>query len=130
MAGYNQVILMGNLTRDIEVKTTTTGTNVYNFGLAINEKRKDSEKTHFIECTAFAKTGETMEKYLAKGSSVLIDGKLDFQAWEKDGQKRSKLGVIVNNFTFVGSKETAPQQRANSPDEISSEPLDLSAILF
>jgi single-strand DNA-binding protein len=75
---------------------------IANMGMAINKKRKDSEKTCFVDLTAFGKAAETMAQYLEKGSPVLIEGELDYQQWEKDGEKRSKLAVIVNNFQFVG----------------------------
>jgi single-strand DNA-binding protein len=114
MAGsYNKVLLMGNLTRDVETRTISpTGTTVANIGLAVNRvfRTKDGEKreeTTFVDCEAFGRTAETMSQYLRKGRPVFIEGRLKLDQWEdkQSGQNRSKLKVIVESFQFVDSRE-------------------------
>ena len=112
MANWNKVQLMGNMTRDIEMRTTQGGTEVYRFGLAVNRKRKPphSDDTMFIDCTAFGKTGELLNQYAGKGSPLFVEGRLEFSTWEtKEGGKRSKHELIVENFQFLrGSDEQKP----------------------
>jgi single-strand DNA-binding protein len=103
---YNKTILMGNLTRALEVKAVGT-TCVGDFTIAVNRKFKKQsgeqvEEVSFIDCKAWGKTAEIMAQYLDKGSSVLVDGRLQQESWEKDGQKRSKLVLVVENFSFTG----------------------------
>src|SRR3990167_5890033 len=95
----NQVTLMGNLTRDPELRQTPSGQSVCNFSLAINSSYKDStgewkEKTDFINIVAWAKLADNIVQYVTKGRSILITGKLQTQTWEQDGQKRSKTEVV------------------------------------
>ncbi len=114
---YNRVILAGNLTRDPQLSYTPAQTAVVDFGLAINRtwRGTDGEKreeTCFVDCRAFAKTAETINQYLTKGKPILLEGRLHFSSWEKDGKKHSKLRVTVDHFQFVpdGEKrEAAPQ---------------------
>ena len=111
MANLNKVFLMGNLTRDVELRSTPSGQQVAKVGLAINrvwtgqdgEKRED---TTFVDCEAWGKTGETMAKYLSKGRPVFIEGRLKLDQWEdkESGQKRSKMGVVVESFQFIDSR--------------------------
>jgi len=107
MASFNKVFLMGNLTRDPELKYLPSGTALCSFGMAVNEKYKSGdewkEKVHFVDITAWGKSAEAVTHYLEKGSQVLIEGRLDYQTWEKDGQKRSKLEVVANNVQFLNS---------------------------
>lgn len=113
MPSFNKVILAGNITRDPELSFTASKMEIVKFGLAVNEKRKDSEKTHFVDCVSFGKTGETISKYCKKGSPLLVEGRLNHQTWEaQDGSRRSKLEVVVDNFQFLGSK-----QESNSEDK-------------
>lgn len=121
MASYNRIILVGNLTRDPELSYTPSNVAVCKFGLATNHKRKDKdgnliEKVCFVDCVAFGRSGETFKQYMAKGRSVLVEGRLEFQQWTaQDGGKRSKHEVIVDNFTFLGGRgdsgggQSAPQ---------------------
>ena len=106
---FNRVILIGNLTRDPELRYTPQGTSVCSFGLAVNEKRKKGEewedKVNFIDITVFGKQADACGQYLAKGSQVLIDGKFEQQRWTTDdGQKRSKIKVIAHQVKFFGGK--------------------------
>ena len=109
MANYNKVMLMGNLTRDPQLSYLPSQTAVVEFGLAMNRKwtGKDGsrkEDTCFVDCRAFGKTAETINKYLSKGRPVFLEGRLDFDSWTADdGTKRSKHRVTVENFQFLGS---------------------------
>ena len=109
MASYNRVILVGNLTRDPELRYIPSGTAVTDIGLAINDRRKDQsgnwiEETTFVDVTLWARTAEVVCEYLSKGSSVLIEGRLKFETWEKDGQKRAKLKVIGERMQMLGGR--------------------------
>ena len=114
MANYNRVTLIGNLTRDIEMRATQGGMQVAKFGLAINRKSKDQETTCFVDCTAFDKSAELLHRYVRKGSPLFVEGRLEFSTWEaKDGGgKRSKLSVVVENFQFLSDGEQAPKRQA------------------
>ena len=108
MAGsMNKVILMGNLTRDVELRPVGDG-QVGNFGLAVNRKFRtqsgeDREEVTFIDCEIWGRRAEALARYLHKGSPVLIEGRLKLDQWQdKDGGNRSKLKVVVENFEFVG----------------------------
>lgn len=112
MAGsFNKVILMGNLTRDIEVRTLPSGSQVANIGIATNrrfrtQEGENREEVTFIDCEAFGRTAEVMSQYLRKGRPVMIEGRLRYDQWQdKDGNNRSKLKVVVENFQFVDSRE-------------------------
>ena len=116
MASFNKVILVGNLTRDPEVKHLPSGDALTKFGLAVSRKWKDKVETLYVDCTAFGKLGETMGKHLHKGSSVLIDGRLTLEQWESQGQKRSKHSITVENFTFMDPPAQQSSQRQSSQD--------------
>jgi single-strand DNA-binding protein len=113
MATFNKVILVGNLTRDPELSYTPGGSAVCKFSLALNEKYKnkqtgqDVEKVHFIDVTAWMKTGEMVAQYFHKGDPILIEGKLQQDRWEDQAtqQKRSKVYVTAERFSFIGSKK-------------------------
>lgn len=105
--GFNKVILMGNLTRDPETRTVPSGQTVTNFGLAVNRTWRGQDGTtqesvSYIDCVAWGKTGEIIAQYMQKGRPILVNGRLDQRSWEQDGQKRSKVEVIVEDFNFVG----------------------------
>lgn len=109
MASFNRVILMGNLTRDIEIKYLQSGMAVADVGLAVNDRRKNQtgewiEETTFVDVTMWGRTAEVAGEYLSKGSPILIEGRLKYDTWEKDGQKRSKLSVVCERMQMVGSK--------------------------
>lgn len=110
MANYNKVLLMGNLTRDIELKHIPSGMAVANIGLAVNRRYKSKEgenreETTFVDCEAWGRTAEVMQQYLAKGRPVFIEGRLKLDTWQdKDGSNRSKLKVVVENFEFIDSR--------------------------
>ena len=108
VANFNKVILMGNLTRDIEMRHTQGGMAIAKFGMAINRRSstKDGEQresTCFVDMTAFGKSAELLNQYVRKGSPLFVEGRLEFSTWEsQDGGKRNKLEVIVENFQFMG----------------------------
>jgi len=110
MASFNRVILMGNLTRDVEIKYLQSGMAVAEVTLAVNDRRKDSktgqwvEEVSFVECTLWGRTAEIAGEYLSKGSPVLIEGRLKLHQWETEGQKRSKLRVVCENMRMVGGR--------------------------
>ena len=112
MAGsVNRVFLMGNITRDIELKHTPSDQAVATIGLAVNRtfKTRDGEtreETTFVDCEAWGRTAEVMSQYLSKGSPVFIEGRLKLDQWDdrETGKKRSKLKVVIDNFQFVDSK--------------------------
>ena len=109
MANFNKVLLIGNLTRDPQLSYLPSQTAVVDFGLAVNRNwtGKDGEKkeeTCFVDCRAFGRTAETINKYLSKGRPVFVEGRLTFNSWTaQDGTKRSKHRVTVENFQFLGS---------------------------
>ena len=117
MASYNKVILMGNLTRDPELKYIPSGMAVANLGLAVNrvwtdrESGERKEEASFIDLEAWGRTAETMNEYLKKGSPALVEGRLRQQRWETDdGQNRSRLVVVVERFQFVGGRQDGGEQ--------------------
>ena len=110
MPSFNRVILIGNLTRDPELRYIPSGTAVTEIGLAVNERRKGPngeriDEVHFIDVTLWGRTAEIVSEYLGKGSPVLVEGKLKQDRWEKDGQKHSKLKVVGDRIEFIGAKE-------------------------
>ena len=121
MASFNKVFLMGNLTRDPELRYTASGAAVASFGLAVNRKFKQGEEWKdevcFVDITVWAKQGENCAQYLNKGSLVYLEGRLNYQTWEADGgKKRSKLEVVANNVQFLGSKQSPDQEGASPPE--------------
>jgi single-strand DNA-binding protein len=109
MASFNKVVLVGNLTRDPEVRYTTTSMAVCDIGLAVNDRRKNAngewvEETTFVDITLWGRTAEVAGEYLKKGSSVLIEGRLKLDSWEKDGQKRTKLKVVGETMQMLGGR--------------------------
>ncbi|MCA9301218.1 single-stranded DNA-binding protein [Candidatus Nomurabacteria bacterium] len=151
--GFNKVILMGNLTRDPETRQTPNGQSVTNFALAVNRTWKGQdgstqEQVSFIDCVAWGKTGEVIAQYIQKGRPILVSGRLDQRSWEQDGQKRSKVEVVVEDFNFVGggdggggsfssssaSSSSSSSSSAKNDDvvveEIDDKPIDLSEIPF
>ena len=110
MAGYNRVVLLGNLTRDPELRYTSGKKAVVDVGMAINDRYKKEdewvEEVTFVDLTFWGRKAEVANKYLQKGSPVHIEGKLRYESWEKDGQKRSRIKVVVDKLTLLGSKNS------------------------
>ena len=135
MANYNKVILLGNLTRDPQLSYTPSQTAVVEFGLATNRKWKaqdgsQKEETCFVDCRAFGRAAENINKYCQKGRPLLVEGRLSFDSWQaQDGSKRSKLRVTVENFQFIGAAAGAGQsspagQPPKPPDQPDYGPTD------
>ena len=150
----NQVILMGNLTRDPEVRQTPSGQSVCSFSLALNRAYKDQsgnwqEATDYIDVVAWGPLGERVAQYVTKGRRVLVQGRLQSRSWEQDGQKRSKVEVLANDVTFLdgrgeggegshggsfGSNNNAGSSSSKKDDvvieDIGDEPVNLDDIPF
>jgi single-strand DNA-binding protein len=126
MASYNHVVLLGNLTRDPELKFLPSGTAVCEFSIAVNRRWTDKttnekkEEVSFFDCVCWGKGGETFAKYMTKGKPCLIDGELRQERWEdKDGGKRSRVKVNVQGFQFLGGKrddDSAPASSEAAPE--------------
>lgn len=147
---FNQVVLMGNLTRDPELRSTSGGQSVCNFSLALNRSYKGSngewqEATDYIDVIAWGPLGERVAQYVTKGRPVLVSGRLQNRTWEQDGQKRNKVEVIAQDVTFLGgrgegvgegngpalaSKPATNKKQDVAIEDISDEPIDLSEIPF
>jgi len=109
VGSFNRVILLGNLTRDPELRYIQSGMAVSEIGLAVNDRRKTAtgewvDEPTFVDVTVWGRQAETASEYLSKGSPVLIEGRLKLDAWEKDGQKRTKLKVVCEQLRLVGSR--------------------------
>jgi single-strand DNA-binding protein len=157
---FNQVILMGNLTRDPELRSTPNGHNVCSFSLALNRSYRNSdgdwqEATDFIDIVAWGPLGERVAQYLTKGRPALVNGRLQSRSWEQDGVKRSKVEVVAQDVTFLGgpagggsapadidqtasepTKKSPPKKTAGKKEEdvviedIGDEPINLDEIPF
>jgi len=137
MASYNRVILMGNLTRDPELRYTGGGTAVCNLSLAVNRRVKKGdrweEEASFFDIVTFGKQAESAAEYLAKGRAVLIEGELTQNRWEtNEGQKRSKVVVIANKVQFLGSREAVASDNAgaDATDDDGPPPIEDDEIPF
>jgi len=117
MANYNKVILVGNLTRDPQLRYTPNQQPVCDFGVAINRQwnspdGQQRKETTFVDMTAWARSAETISKFLGKGDPILVEGRLQTRSWEgQDGKKRTKLSVVVERFQFLGRAGGARQPR-------------------
>jgi single-strand DNA-binding protein len=123
---FNQVTLMGNLTRDPELRTTPNGASVCSFSLALNRSYKNAdgnwiEATDFIDIVAWGPLGERVAQYLTKGRPALVSGRLQSRSWEQDGNKRSKVEVVAQDVTFLGG---APGGGGGSAPAVGDEPAD------
>lgn len=123
MANFNRVILLGNLTRDPELRYLPSNTAVCEFGVAVNRRWRDKDGNQqdevcFVDVSAWGRQGETIHQYMAKGRQILIEGRLKYDTWTaQDGGKRSKLSVVVENFSFVGDRAPGGGERANGGEQ-------------
>lgn len=119
----NRVNISGNLTRAPELRATTGGTQVLSFGMAVNDRRKNQQTgewedyPNFVDCTMFGSRAEKVSRYLTKGCKVAVEGKLRYSQWERDGQKRSKLEVIVEEIEFMSRQQAAEPAPSDAYDE-------------
>ena len=149
--GFSKVIIMGSMTRDAELRSTPTGNQVCAFSVAVNRVYNGNESVSFCECSAWGKVGETIAQYCKRGSGILVSGRLEQRSYEtKEGEKRSRVEIVVDDFNFVGggnadvpaesgssSRSSKRSSKAASapadevaPDDIGDEPIDLSEIPF
>lgn len=120
----NKVILLGNLTRDPELRQTQSGMSICTFTIAQTEKSKDRENTTFTAWTAFGKTAENIQRFFGKGKPILVEGKITQDNYEdKDGKKQSKIKFIADRFDFVGGDKgnTKPTQQKTSNDDLNDD---------
>lgn len=122
MANLNKVMLIGNLTRDPELRVTPKGTSVAQFALAVNRKFRDEagadrEEVTYVDLEAWGKTGETIAKYCTKGRPLYVEGRLRLDTWDDKTtkEKRSRMKVVVDNFQFLGSGRAESQAGAGAP---------------
>lgn len=109
----NRVVLTGNLTRDGELRETASGTQVLSFDIAVNDRRRNSQGewedyANFISCVMFGNRASSISPYITKGSKVALEGKLRYSTWERDGQKRSKIDVVVDDIELLTKREKQP----------------------
>lgn len=121
----NQVSITGNLTREPELRATQGGTAVLSFGIAVNDRRKNSsgqweDVPNFFECVTFGNRATALADILTKGMKVAIAGKLHYSSWEKDGQKRSKVDIIANDVELMQNRK--PQQEPQQTQAFAPQP--------
>jgi len=130
MSSFNKILLMGNLTRDPQLSYTPSNTAVVDFGIATNRRwtSKDGtakEETCFVDCRAFGRPAENINKFLKKGMPVFLEGRLTFDSWTgQDGTKRSKHRVTVENFRFIGAAAPAPTSSSAAQNEAAGEEME------
>jgi single-strand DNA-binding protein len=129
MASLNKVFLIGNLTRDPELRVTPKGTPICQFGIAVNRQYKDDsgatrDETTFVDIEAWGKQGELVAKYLGKGSQCMVEGRLKLDQWEDkaSGQKRSRLKVVLDNVQFLGAPRGSGASAPPSSDDVDQTP--------
>ena len=128
MASYNRVILLGNLTRDVDLRYTSNQTPVAEITVAVNDRRKTAtgewvDEPTFVDVTLWGRTAEVASEYLGKGAPVLIEGRLKLDRWEQDGQKRSKLRVVGERMQMVGSRNgSGPANRPKATVAAGAQP--------
>lgn len=121
----NRVLISGNLTRDPEIRVTAGGTQILSFGVAVNDRRRNQQTgewedyPNFVDCVMFGARAEAVSRFLSKGSKVAIEGKLRYSSWERDGQRRSKIEVVIDEIEFL----SRGQQGAGSPGPMASAPV-------
>ena len=129
----NRVVISGNLTRDPDLRSTASGMPVLGFGVAVNDRRKNQQTgewedyPNFIDCTMFGARAQSVSRFLSKGSKVAIEGKLRWSQWERDGQKRSKIEVIVDEIEFMTSRNDAAPRAAAPMQAVSAAPAPMTA---
>ncbi len=124
MASFNRVVLVGNLTKDVELRHTKNNTAVTDVSIAVNERVKKNDQwvdeAHFFDITLWGRLAEIAGEYLSKGSSVLIEGRLKHDRWEQDGQKRSKVGIVGEKMQMLGGKGGGGGGNSSSGNSFSS----------
>lgn len=133
----NRVAISGNLTRDAELRTTQSGMSILDFGVAVNDRRRNQQTgewddcPNFVDCTVFGARAEKLQPYLTKGSKVALEGKLRYSSWESGGQRRSKLGVVVDDLEFMSSRrDDAGSGHAPRPVPEAGPAIDAAASVY
>jgi single-strand DNA-binding protein len=122
----NRVVISGNLTRDPELRSTASGLPVLGMGVAVNDRRRNQSTgewedfPNFIDCTMFGTRAESVSRFLQKGAKVAIEGKLRWSQWERDGQKRSKIEVIVDEIEFLSARDSSQHSSGASASAVSA----------
>lgn len=117
----NRVCISGNLTRDPELRSTASGMAVMNFGVAVNDRAKNpqtgewEDRPNFVDCVMFGTRADALARFLTKGTKVALEGKLRYSSWERDGQRRSKLEVIVDDLEFMSSRQGQGSSQSQAP---------------
>lgn len=123
----NSVSISGNLTRSPELRSTQGGTSILTFGVAVNDRRRNPQTgewedyPNFIDCVVFGNRAEALQKFIDKGSKVFVHGKLRWSQWEKDGQKRSKIEVIVDEIEFLSGSKAQNQPQSQQPNNYTNQ---------
>jgi single-strand DNA-binding protein len=143
--GFSKAIIMGNVTRDPELRAVSSGTQVCSFSVAVNRSFKggdgeNKESVSFINCTAWGKAAEIISQYAKKGTGIMVSGRLEQRSYEaKDGSKRSTTEIVVEDFNFLGGRDSnadysneGAQEAPDDivPDDVPDEPIDLSDVPF
>lgn len=124
----NRVVISGNLTRDPEQRSTASGMTVLGFGVAVNDRRKNQQTgewedyPNYIDCTMFGKRADAVSRFLSKGSKVAIEGKLRWSQWERDGQRRSKVEVVVEEIVLMSGKASGATGNAAPSTSAAADP--------
>ena len=132
MRGFSKAIITGNLTRDPELRSTTSGSSVCSFSVAVNRTYRGAdgeskEDVSYIDCSAWGKLGEMIAQYAKKGSGVLVSGRLNQRSWEdKTGNKRSSVEIVVEDFNFAGSAPRDGGSNSSYSPSSSSTPVDMT----
>lgn len=123
----NRVNISGNLTRDPQMRATQSGTQILSFGVAVNDRRRNPQSgewedvPNFIDCVVFGNRADALQRFLTKGMKVAIEGKLRWSQWEKDGQKRSKIEVIVDEVEFLSGSKAQNQPQSQQPNNYTNQ---------
>ena len=145
--GFSKAIIIGNITKDPELRAISSGSQVCSFSVAVNRNFKgqdgsDKESVSFINCTAWGKAGEIISQYAHRGTGIMVSGRLEQRSYEaKDGSKRSTTEIVVEDFNFLGGTSEGSSSRSFAsssndesadiiPDDIPDEPIDLSEVPF
>lgn len=123
----NRVNISGNLTRDPDMRATQSGTQILSFGVAVNDRRRNPQSgewedvPNFIDCVVFGNRADALQRFLTKGMKVAIEGKLRWSQWERDGQKRSKIEVIVDEVEFLSGSKAQNQPQSQQPNNYTNQ---------
>lgn len=133
MASFNKIVLMGNVTRNPDIRTIPGSSNaVARTGIAVNRKYRDKEEVMFVDIVAFGRTAEIMGEYVVKGTPILIDGRLSMNSWEQDGQRRTKHEVIIESMQMLGRRDDSRSdyEPAGNSNNFSSDTIDEDDVPF